>query len=70
MRQADIQGTCRGRRNLVSAATEEDLVKRQFTAQAPDRLWLTDATEHPTCEEDCTARRSWTPFQADYRMVD
>ena len=25
-----------------------DLVNRQFVAQAPDRLWLTDVTEHPT----------------------
>ncbi|WP_157041521.1 IS3 family transposase, partial [Nitriliruptor alkaliphilus] len=25
-----------------------DLVNRQFVADAPDRLWLTDITEHPT----------------------
>lgn len=52
MRQAGIQGIYRrrGRRNLVNHATEEDLVKRQFTADAPDRLWLTDITEHPTLE--------------------
>lgn len=28
----------------------DDLVRRQFTATAPDRLWLTDITEHPTSE--------------------
>ena len=52
MREAGIQGIYRrkGRRNLVNAATEEDLVKRQFTVTAPDRLWLTDITEHPTAE--------------------
>ena len=52
MREAGIQGIYRrkGRRNLVNAATEEDLVHRQFTAEAPDRLWLTDITEHPTGE--------------------
>jgi putative transposase len=49
MREAGLQGIYRrrGRRNLVNAATEEDLVRRQFTAEAPDRLWLTDITEHP-----------------------
>jgi putative transposase len=49
MREAGIQGIYRrrGRRNLVNQATEEDLVRRQFTVAAPDRLWLTDITEHP-----------------------
>ena len=52
MRQAGIQGIYRrrGRKNLVNAATEEDLVKRAFTADWPDALWLTDITEHPTGE--------------------
>jgi putative transposase len=52
MRQAGIQGIYRrrGRKNLVSAATEEDLVRREFTAAWPDALWLTDITEHPTGE--------------------
>ena len=26
----------------------DDLVERQFTAQRPNQLWLTDITEHPT----------------------
>jgi putative transposase len=49
MREAGLQGIYRrrGRRNLVKAATEEDLVRRQFTTVAPDVLWLTDITEHP-----------------------
>ena len=34
----------------MNAATEEDLVRRQFTAEAPDRLWLTDITEHPAAD--------------------
>jgi putative transposase len=52
MRDEGLQGIYRrrGRRNLVNAATEEDLVRRQFTAQAPDRLWLTDITEHPAAD--------------------
>lgn len=28
----------------------DDLVHRRFTADAPNRLWLTDITEHPTAE--------------------
>jgi putative transposase len=28
----------------------DDLVARQFTAAGPDRIWLTDITEHPTGE--------------------
>ncbi len=52
MRQAGLQGVYRrrGRRNLVDQATEEDLVQRRFNVAGPDRLWLTDITEHPTGE--------------------
>jgi putative transposase len=52
MRQAGLQGIYRrkGRKNLVSAATEEDLVHRQFHVDALDRLWLTDITEHPAAD--------------------
>lgn len=28
----------------------DDLVRKRFAADAPDRLWLTDITEHPTAE--------------------
>ncbi len=50
MREAGLQGVYRrrARRGLVHAATEEDLVERRFDVAAPDRLWLTDITEHPT----------------------
>ena len=27
-----------------------DLVKRQFTSERPDQLWMADMTEHPTAE--------------------
>ncbi len=52
MRQGRIQGIYRrrSRKNLVNAATGEDLVKRGFTAAWPDALWLTDITEHPADE--------------------
>lgn len=45
-----LQFAPQGRKNLVNAASIEDLVKRRFTADAPDVLWLTDITEHPTAE--------------------
>jgi putative transposase len=52
MRQAGIQGIYRrrGRENLVSTATEEDLVRRDFTAAWPDAPWLADITGHPASE--------------------
>jgi putative transposase len=31
-------------------AVHDDLVQRNFRAPAPDRVWLTDLTEHPTSE--------------------
>ncbi len=52
MRQAGLQGLYRRRHRHTPAnpATEDDLVHRQFTVDAPNRLWLTDITEHPTTE--------------------
>jgi putative transposase len=45
-----LPGPKKGYRNLKNARTCEDLVQRQFTAAAPNQLWLTDITEHPTSE--------------------
>lgn len=55
MRQAGIQGLYRRRRRGCTvrdpnAEPATDLVERRFTADAPDRLWMTDITEHPTAE--------------------
>jgi putative transposase len=52
MRDAGLQGLYRRRhhRGPTGPATEDDLVNRQFTVTAADRLWLTDITEHPTRE--------------------
>lgn len=59
MRVAGLQGAYRrrGRKNLVNAATEEDLVSRESTVTVLDRLWLTDITEHPRKKGNCIARR-------------
>jgi len=68
MRQARIRGIGhrrnRGRRR-PAPATHDDLVRRRFVAAAPDRLWCTDSTEHPTgggtvylaCVEDVFSRQ-------------
>lgn len=52
MRAAGLQGLHkrRTRRGGGCAATEDDLIHRQFHVDVPDRLWLTDITEHPTGE--------------------
>ena len=38
------------RKSPVNCATADDLVCRDFRRNAPDQLWLTDITEHPTRE--------------------
>jgi putative transposase len=52
MARADIQalpGT-RRRRPRHETPTATDLVERMFTREAPNRLWVTDITEHRTYE--------------------
>lgn len=55
MRTAGLQGLYRRRRRPTTVRNPADqpatdLVNRQFTVDEPDRLWLTDITEHPTGE--------------------
>ena len=40
----------RGLSRKAGPPVHDDLVARQFTADGPDRTWLTDITEHPTGE--------------------
>jgi putative transposase len=40
----------RGLSRKPGPPVHDDLVLRDFTAQAPNLLWLTDITEHPTAE--------------------
>ncbi len=44
-------------------------VRRRFRADALDRLWMTDITEHPTRGQDLLLR-SPRRFLADSRLVD
>jgi len=52
MRTAGLHGIYvrRRRRSCPAPPVHDDLVRRRFVADAPDRLWLTDITEHPTRE--------------------
>lgn len=52
MRRAGIAGVCgsRSSRRIPHVATASDLVERRFRSEEPDRLWVTDITEHPTRE--------------------
>ena len=52
MRRAGLAGMS-GRprfRRIPNVATAADLVERHFARDDPDRLWVTDITEHPTRE--------------------
>lgn len=40
----------RGLNRKPGPPVHDDLVERDFTATAPNELWLTDITEHPTAE--------------------
>ena len=59
-----LPGPKRRKKNLVNAATEEDLVQRNFTVDRPNVLWLTDITEHPTARARSTAVVSSMPTAA------
>jgi len=53
MREAGLRGLYWRRRRGCTvrdpdAAPSADLVNRQFTVSGPNRLWITDITEHPT----------------------
>jgi transposase InsO family protein len=52
MRAANLCGIYRRRwrRARPLPPVHDDLVRRRFVAEAPDQLWLTDITEHPTRE--------------------
>lgn len=57
-------------------AVHDDLVQRQFRAERPDAVWLTDITEHPTSEgklylcaiKDCFSNRI-VGYSIDDRMT-
>jgi putative transposase len=40
----------RGKNGKAGPPVHDDLVRRDFSADAPNQLWLADITEHPTAE--------------------
>lgn len=51
----------------------DDRVRREFVADAPDRLWLTDITEHNTSEGKlylCAIKDVWSNRIVGYSMAD
>jgi len=57
-------------------ASADDLVQRDFSAEAPNVLWLTDITEHPTTEGKlylCAVKDVWSNrivgYSIDARMT-
>jgi putative transposase len=61
----------RGLSRKAGPPVHDDLVKRQFTADGPDRLWLTDISEHPTAEGKlylCAIKDVWSNRIVGYSM--
>ena len=63
------------RKGSPGTPAHDDLVRRQFHADAPNRLWLTDLTEHPTAEGKlylCAVKDAWSRrivgYSIDARM--
>jgi len=67
MRQAGIRGVKRGRRVVTTrrddtAPRSPNLVKRNFTAERPNALWVTDLTKCQRGPASPTSASSSTPF--------
>ena len=67
-------GKPRSRKGLKpGTSAHDDLVRRQFSADGPDRLWLTDITEHPTAEGKlylCAIKDAWSNRIVGYSIDD
>lgn len=63
----------RGRWKKPGPPVHDDLVERDFTATGPNRLWLTDITEHPTLEGKlylCAVKDVWSRRIVGYSIGD
>lgn len=77
-RVAGIRSTIMTRKRRYRKAgppVHDDLVNREFTADGPNQLWLTDITEHPTAEGKlylCAIKDVWANkivgYSIDSRM--
>jgi transposase InsO family protein len=55
---------CSRRKTKAGTPAHDDLVRRDFTADAPNRLWLADINEHPTSEGNLYLAHSSLPSAA------
>ena len=61
----------RGKSGRINLAGTRDLVKRDFDRGGPNRLWMTDITEHPTREGKLyCSRRPRRVVAQSRRLVD
>lgn len=63
----------RGRKARPGAPAHDDLVRREFTAHEPNRLWLTDISEHPTSAGKiylCAVKDVWSNRIVGYSIAD
>lgn len=63
----------RGRGMRPGPAVHDDLVRRDFSADGPNQLWLTDITEHPTGEGKlylCAIKDAWSNRIVGYSIDD
>jgi transposase InsO family protein len=61
------------RRGPVAAPAHDDLVRRQFRADGPNKVWLTDLTEHRTAEGKlylCAIKDVWLNRIVGYSISD
>ena len=57
----------------IGAPAHDDLVRRDFTAPAPNTVWLSDLTEHPTREGKlylCAIKDVWSRRIVGYSISD
>lgn len=63
----------RGKKAKVGAPAHDDLVRRQFRADGPNKVWLTDITEHRTGEGKlyvCAVKDVWSNRIVGYSISD
>ena len=75
MHHAGIEGVShrRKRRHRPHTATHEDLVKRRFTADGPDRVWFTDITQHRATDGwvyCCAVLDAWSRRVVGWAIAD
>ena len=62
-----VFGKKRGRTKKAGPPVHDDLVRRDFTADGPNRLWLTDITEHRHSGREVVSLRDQGRLQQEDR---